>query len=71
MTLILPQSKFKAIPPKDVGADVFLGKADVSPYILGFNGNNLYPMILMDLILTFLRISVKRPFQKSFTPPIL
>ena len=40
MMLILPQSRFEAIPPNDVGGDAFLAEADASLQILVFAGKS-------------------------------
>ena len=54
MTLVLPQSKFEAIPPKDMREDTFLVEADVLHQILGSERNDFSPVVLMDLILKLL-----------------
>ena len=53
MTLVLPQTKFEAIPPKDVEGDAFLAEADVSGQFLYFCRNNFSPIPPMALTLNF------------------
>ena len=51
MTRVLPQTKFKTIPPKDIVGVAFLALADVSHQILGFCPNSFSPMAPMTLTL--------------------
>ena len=43
MTLILPQTKFEAIPLKDAEGDTFLAKAHVSRQMLEFFVTTFFP----------------------------
>ena len=54
ITLILPQTKFEAIPSKDAGRDAFLAEANVLSQVSDFGRNNVSPMVPMDLIIEFL-----------------
>ena len=54
MVLILPQTTFEAIPPKDVGGDALLAEADASPQILDLCCNNIPPIVPMALTLKYL-----------------
>ena len=54
MTLILPQTKFESVLPKDIGGDMFLFEADASCQILGFGHSNLPLVVVINLILKFL-----------------
>ena len=53
-TLILPQIKFEAIPPKDAGKVAFQSEVDRLHQILGSCHNSLSLIAHMALILTFL-----------------
>ena len=52
---MIPQTKFEALPPKDIRGDTFLVEADASRQILGYGCNNFSSIVLMDLTLRFLK----------------
>ena len=72
MTLILPQTKFEVISPKDIQGDTFLVKADASCQILGFGHNKFSSVIFMDLTLKFLE-SQSRDLSRNvyLNPPLI
>ena len=66
MTLLFPQTKFEAVPPRDVGGVAYLAQTDTSNQILGFSENILSSGSYESDFPSF-EIPVKRPFQKIHT----